>query len=320
MKPTYQPALIEEAVFVALRGQPQAARFEAERVRLYELKDPEARERAFQDLHRKWFSELGLEASIEKALTEQPFVESSVGACLVATAPKKSEEGAELFVSPEESLHGKERRAVSIFLRPESLLNPSALLAFLRHELTHISDMLDPAFGYEPLLPAAAGGPTRDRLLKERYRALWDATIDGRMVRRGWGAARLRAERLDEFRRLFPMFSEESEGLFSRFFDHEPHSHAELIAFILDPRAAAGISETYHPGDRCALCGFPTFAFEPEAERLPPDVVAQIQTDFPRWNPSHGLCQQCADLYRARQLSLRAALSLPGAHGQHAAG
>jgi len=319
MKLAYQPALVEEAVFLALRRQPQAARFEAERVRLYELKDPEARDRAFQDLHRKWFSELGLESPIEKAVNEQPLVESGVAGCLVATAPKKREEGAELFVSSEERLHDKERRTVSIFLRPESLLNSPALLAFLRHELTHISDMLDPAFGYEPLLPAAEGGPTRDRLLKERYRCLWDATIDGRMARGGWGDARLRAERLDEFRRLFPMFAEESESLFSRFFDQQPHSHGELVAFILDPRAAAGASEAYHPGDRCPLCGFPTFSFEPDAERLPPDVIGQIIADFPRWSPSHGLCQQCADLYRARQLSLRAALSLPGAHGQHSA-
>lgn len=314
MKLSYQPVLVEEAVFLALRGRPQAARFEAERVRLYELKDPDARERAFHDLHRKWFSDLGLEIPIAKAASEQPLLESGVERCLVATAPGKREETAELFVCHDEKLSPEERRTVSIFLRPESLLNPSALLTFLRHELTHVSDMLDPAFGYEPDLPPAEGGPTRDQLLKERYRCLWDATIDGRMVRRGWGNERLRAERLDEFRRLFPMFAEEDESLFSRFFDQQPHSHAELVAFILDPRAVAGASDAHHPGDRCPLCGFPTFAFELDAERLPPEVVGEIKADFPRWSPSHGLCRQCADLYRARRMSMTAAMLLPGSH------
>ena len=312
MKLGYQPALVEEAVFLALMNHPDAERFERERVRLYELKDTEARDLAFQDFHWKWFSHLGLEEPIVQALSEQPLVESSVQRCLAAPAPGKREEAAELFVSHDERLSAEERRTVSIFLRPESLLDPSALLTFLRHELTHITDMLDPAFGYEPALPPAEGGPTHDRLLKERYRCLWDATIDGRMARRGWGAAQLRSERLEEFRRLFPMFGEESESLFSRFFDQEPHSHAELVALILEPRALTGAAAAPHPGGRCPLCGFPTYTFEPDAGCLSPEVIDQITEDFPRWRPAHGLCRQCADLYRARELSLRAAMSLPG--------
>jgi len=312
MKLGYQPALVEEAVFLALMNHPDAERFERERVRLYELKDAEARDLAFQDFHWKWFSHLGLEEPIVQALSEQPLVESSVQRCLAAPAPGKREEAAELFVSHDERLSAEERRTVSIFLRPESLLDPAALLTFLRHELTHITDMLDPAFGYEPALPPAEGGPTHDRLLKERYRCLWDATIDGRMARRGWGAAQLRSERLEEFRRLFPMFGEESERLFSRFFDQEPHSHAELVALILEPRALTGAAAAPHPGGRCPLCGFPTYTFEPDAGCLSPEVIDQITEDFPRWRPSHGLCRQCADLYRAHSLSARAERALPG--------
>lgn len=312
MKLGYQPALVEEAVFLALLRHPEAERFERERVRLYELKDSQARDLAFQDFHWKWFSDLGLGHPIENAASEQPLLESSVKDCLVARAPGRREEGAELFVSQDEKLSAEERRTVSIFLRPESLLDPAALLTFLRHELTHITDMLDPAFGYEPALPPAEGGPTHDRLLKERYRSLWDATIDGRMARRGWEAAQLRSERFEEFRSLFPMFGEESESLFSRFFDHEPHSHAELVAFILDPRALTGVSEAPHPGGRCPLCGFPTYTFELVPESLAANVIDQIVREFPRWRPSHGLCRQCADLYRARELSTRAERSLPG--------
>lgn len=308
----YDPGLVEEAVFLAVEGHPEAKRFHRERDRIYGIKHPEERERAFNDLHRAWFLRLGLADQMEKAVSEQPLLSSGVNSCLVARAPSKCEEGAELFVNPEEKVSGKERRTVSIFLRAESLLDPSALLTFLRHELMHIADMLDPGFGYEPELPPAEGGPTHDRLLKERYRVLWDATIDGRMLRCGWATESLRAERLREFCSTFPMFGQKSESLFSRFFDREPHTHAELVAFILDPRAIIGAPEAPHPGSRCPLCGFPTYDFESEPERLPDELIIRITGDFPSWHPSRGLCAQCADIYRARDISTRTAKSLPG--------
>lgn len=306
----YDPRLIEEAVFLAVNRRPEEKRFHGERSPLYGIANAEEREQAFQNFHRAWFFRLGLSEQIEQALAEQPLLSSSVKSCLVARAPGKREEGAELFVNPDQGLNEKERRTVSIFLRPESFLSPLALLTFLRHELLHIADMLDPNFGYEPALPPAEGGPTHDRLLKDRYRVLWDATIDGRMVRRGWAPGSLRAERLSEFGLAFPMFGEESKNLFSRFFDREARTHAELVAFVLDPKSFDEALKAPQAGGRCPLCAFPTYAFDPEA--LSPEVTAQIAQDFPRWLPSHGLCRQCADLYRARGLSAPAATCLPG--------
>lgn len=308
----YDSGLVEEAVFLAIESHPKAKKFHRERDRIYRIAHPEERERAFRDLHQGWFLQLGLAEQIEEAIGEQPLLSSEVKSCLVSRAPGKQEEGAELFVNPEEKLSEKQRRTVSIFLTPESLLHPSPLLTFLRHELMHITDMIDPGFGYEPDLPVAEGGPTHDRLLKERYRVLWDATIDGRMTRRGWGAEALREERLREFCHTFPMFGEESESLFSRFFDREAHTHVEFVAFVLEPRAIAGTPQGPHSGSRCPLCNFPTYTFEPEPERLSPELVLQITQDFPRWHPSHGLCRQCADLYRARRLSAHAEMLLPG--------
>ena len=310
----YDPGLVEEAVFLAAEGHPEAKRFHRERDRIYRINHPEERERAFNELHRGWFLQLGLADQIEEAVSEQPLLSSGVNSCLVARAPGKHEEGAELFVNLEEKLSDKERRTVSIFLRSEFLLDPSALRTFLRHELMHITDMLDPGFGYEPQLPPGEGGPTHDRLLKERYRVLWDATIDGRMLRRGWASESLRAERLREFCDTFPMFGQKSQSLFSLFFDRDRHNHGELVAFILDPRALTGVPGTPQPGSRCPLCGFPTHAFESEPERLPDELIIRITGDFPSWHPSHGLCAQCADIYRARDISTRTAKSLPGVY------
>ena len=52
------------------------------------------------------------------------------------------------------------------------------------------------------------------------------------------------------------------------------------------------------------------------ARALPADVVAHVTAQFPAWAPAHGLCRQCADLYRARSLSVAAAAALPGARAQ----
>jgi hypothetical protein len=134
------------------------------------------------------------------------------------------------------------------------------------------------------------------------------------MVRRGWALESLRAERLREFCSTFPMFGQKSESRFSYFFDQEPHTHAELVAFILDPRAVKATPAAPHPGSRCPLCGFPTYAFESEPERLPDELIIRITGDFPSWHPSHGLCAQCADLYRSHEISTRTAKSLPGVY------
>jgi hypothetical protein len=297
----YEPRFIEEAVFLALREGPDARLFYRQRNALYEIGDPEERERAFQSLHQAWFPRLGLADQIEKAIHEQPLLAPAVGLCLVICAPARREEGADLLVSPEERLSGKERRTLRILLRPESLHDPLALLTFLRHELLHITDMLDPHFGYEPVLPVAEAGPPHDRLVRDRYRVLWDATIDGRMVRRGWAPESIRIQRLKDFGHTFPMFEEETAQVFARFFDQERHKHAELVAFAQDPRAAVRVSrETPHPGGRCPLCAFPTYSFKPEPESLPAEVIAHITRDFPQWHPADGLCLQCADLYMTR--------------------
>lgn len=317
----YDPRLVEEAVFFSLREHAEAKAFYRERNRLYEITDPEQREKAFQNFNRAWFLRLGLAEPIDKAVNEQPLLISSVRYCLVARALRKKEEGAELLVNSEEDLSEKERRTVCVLIRPESLLDPLALLSFLRHEFLHIRDMLDPGFGYEPVLPTAEGGPTHDRLLQERYRVLWDTTIDGRMVRSGWAPECLRTERFRDFCRAFPMFGEESRKVFSHFFDRDPHAHPELIALASDPsRRIEDLRATPHPGSRCPLCGFPTHAFEPQPELLPPSLVAQVAQDYPQWQPSHGLCTQCADLYRARPISASAAMSLPGLRPYRASG
>ena len=309
----YEPALVEEAILQVLRGHREERAFRRDRDRLYEVPDPEAREGAFRDLHAAWFERLGLGRPIVQAVHEQPAIAAATRGCRIAAARSRQEEGAELFVRPPgPGLVERDRRWVVVRLRPEALGPADRLLQFLRHELLHIADMLDPGFGYEPRLRQPAADPVPERLLQDRYRVLWDATIDGRLARLGLAPPSVRAERLRDFARAFPMLAARTEEAFSRFFDGAACTHADLVAFAADLGGALGTqAEGPHPGERCPLCRFPTHAFEPDPSKLPPQVLDRVRADFPAWDPAQSLCQQCAELYRARAFPVSAAGVLP---------
>jgi hypothetical protein len=334
----YDTRLIEEAVFLARKDKREIREIQQERDRIYQVADLDERERLFAELNRSWFVRLGLANVVEQALQEQPLIQSNVKICFVLCAAQAKEEGAELFVAPDEkpapfkpfkshsvplcasgiegdfSVDRRAQRTLRILLTPQSLLKPESLRTFLRHELFHIADMLDPAFAYEPALPKADRGPTYDTLITNRYRVLWDVTINGRMIRRGWISESTRDEQLCDFRYSFPMLGEKIGDFFSRFFDGERPTHTELAAFAFDPRTEGCLNGASTLGTHCPLCRFPTHAFEPEPENLGNEVIATINQDFPQWAPALGLCAQCADLYRANQLSIAAAKELPGWH------
>ncbi len=313
-------------MLVSLRGHPRERAFRRQRDRLYEVRDPEARETAFRELHATWFETLDLGRPIVQALEEQSSIAAATQGCRIAPARARQEEGTELFVRPATAgARGADRRWVVVRLRPEALSDQERLLQFLRHELLHIADMLDPRFGYEPHLPQSPAGPAHERLLRDRYRVLWDATLDGRLARLGRAPDSVRAERLRDFVRAFPMLGAGTEEAFARFFDGAGSTHADLVAFAINPgclssspgprpptrHSPGGQAPSPHPGERCPLCRFPTHAFEPDPESLPDAVVSHIRKDFPAWEPAHGLCQQCADLYRSRSTPLSAPVAGP---------
>ena len=310
----YDSRLVEEALFHMQRDSGVLEELDAERTRIYKLADPSERDRRFNDLSQSWFQRLGLSKIIERALTEQPIVPSLVQSSFVVRAIQSEEEGAELFITTERAPKTDPCRTLRILIRPETLVRPEEALVFLRHELFHIADMLDPAFAYEPTLPKSGSGPTYDTLITNRYRAVWDVTINGRMLRRGWLPDGIREQQLSEFRQVFPMLEEKTGECFKRFFEADQPRHSEIAAFALDPRAIAGEhKKPIAAGTHCPLCKFPTHSFESEPEKLPDDLLAAIRRDFPQWTPTQGLCGQCADLYRASRLSMAAAMSLPGA-------
>ena len=309
----YDPKLVEDTVFYSLGGSDIAPAFAAQRNRIYDLAKPEAREELFRDLYDTWFRRLGVARPIDNALNEQPLIVTLVHNCYVLCATHAKQEGAELFVASNPVSREIEQRNLRLLIRPATLLGAEQVMEFLRHELFHIADMLDPTFDYQPTLAKADGGPTYDTLITNRYRVLWDVTISGRMLRRGWCTAAVRDQAFNDFQHAFPMLDSACNDLFERFFSAEPPHHQELAAFALDPRAAIDAPANQAvAGTHCSLCRFPTHALASEPANLGTEVLAAIAEDFPDWAPAKGLCVQCADLYRSRQISLDALRQLPG--------
>lgn len=312
----WEPRFLEEAVLRFAETR-HVLGFRGQRNRLYEIQDPEQREAAFRKFHSDWFERLDLGRGIWQVLQEQPLIPTSTRACIVVQARGSRDEGADLLVPPGGKGMGKtEGRTVAIRLNPQRLLDEVRILAFLRHELFHIADMLDPVFGYEPRLPKGELGPAHERLLQDRYRVLWDIYIDGRLMHKNWAQPSVRDRRLQEFASTFPMLADRVEEAFYRFFHGTSLTHADLVAFTTNPVLVTGappclplslspsLKEPPHAGTRCPLCSFPTYSFEPNPDRIPVEVVARIRADFPTWQPPLGLCQQCSDLYQSRFQSL----------------
>jgi hypothetical protein len=270
-------------------GVAERARFRWERDRLYGTASQDEREARFDELHGRWFVNLGLDRPLHLVLAEKPVLLRLTRGCRVARAAR--DELADL--APAEPGDGT-APAVRIRLRPESFLDPVRLAVLLRHEFEHVSDMVDPAFGYETELPQGAG-PSHDDLIRERYRAVWDASIDGRLFHRGMLGPSARDARREDFARAFPALGAALEEQFARWFEEPRPTHRAIVTYALNPpgpRTAAG---------RCPVCCFPTPRLDPHPERLAAGALRELRQAHPGWQPGDGLCFRCAELYEAGQ-------------------
>jgi hypothetical protein len=129
---------------------------------------------------------------------------------------------------------------------------------------------------------------------------LWDIIIDGRLHQSGWLPASVREKHFANFKRTFQGSEEKLTQAFSYFFGQNSHTHHELVEFAQHPEKwlAGEKAETSSKG-RCALCHFPTFQLIDPSE-LRAELIVKIQAYHLVWNGIAFICQQCADLYEAR--------------------
>ena len=291
MQLRYDDDFLEAAAFVCAAGRRvgvpalQILRFHRDREKCYGVLDPDERNAAFFKVHLDWFREWGLEELLLSAINRYPLVKQWVTALAFRQAKGKNEEGAELFV------RGDQRNAV-IALRPGRFEDDAALTKFLHRELMHLHDMVDPAYGYSPFVRTSGPSPTQQRIARQRYRLLWEITIDARL---GLDDERERHQAL--FDRAYSFWTEDKRReVFCELWRNPTPRHDHLLALAADPRDLSRAHETL-PGAPCPLCGFPTFHWaEPAA--FTTDLVTTLRQQFPNWQPSDGACSRCIETYQ----------------------
>jgi hypothetical protein len=324
MKIVVQPELIERVVFEAAREDARLSRrFHRAFARCYDELDPDRRERAFRRINDEWFERLGLRERIAAIVTEFPFIRAGVERVVVADAASARGQSAELFGEPG-------RYSVGLKIYAGLLLRDGDFQTWARHELLHIDDMLDPAFGFDRAVRPAGDSVASRNLVRERYALLWAMSIDARLERHGTAAPEIRERRRQEYRRAFGPAGERAMGAFDELwqrFQTERPSHPQLLALASaatseprpsgrEPRpegrgsevnAQERLGEDFElpppaPGSPCPLCRFSTFDWL--AAGSVGGVAAAIREDFPDWTSADGVCGRCGELYRSRMAAL----------------
>jgi len=296
MQLRYDEDFVEAAVFLCASGRRkgvpsmQITRFHRQREKLYTILDPDERNTAFFKLHLDWFREWGLEQPLVDMLKELPLVREKLHVLAVSKTASKKDEGTELYVNE------TDLRTGLLSLRLERLTDDTALRNYLRHEFMHLHDMLNPEFGYSPVLDLPDLNAAQKRLARERYRLLWDITIDGRLAVTGYSPLETREQHAAALGRGYSFWSpaKQDEVFDSLWFNAAPR-HPDLLALIADPRGLRGAHRPA-PGACCPLCDFPTFNWA-DANALPGGILQRIAEEFPGWSSEQGLCSRCLETY-----------------------
>ncbi len=293
----YDEDFVEGAIFLCVSGRRadvphlQILRFHREREKLYALLDPDERNAAFFRLHLEWFREWGLEQWLLRTLEEFPLLSGALDVLAFRKARGKSDEGAELYVNPETGRSGVVAMSV------ERFASEREMTPFLRHELTHLQDMVDPAFGYAREL-AAGQTASQQRLTRERYRVLWDVSIDGRLLNGGRASIATRDQRWAEFDRAYSFWPESRrQAVFDSLWNGRAPSHQQLLIHACDPRGLQSAQQPL-PGAPCPLCGFSTFEWA-DCREMKAESLAAIGAQYPDWTAEQGACQRCVEVFAA---------------------
>jgi hypothetical protein len=305
MKLLFDEDLVEAVVFLCASGRRKGApslqirRFHSSREKLYSILDADERNAAFFQLHLDWFREWQVEEFL-RSITGSFSLLDSLSGLAFRKARGKNEEGAELFVNAEQQGNG------IVAIRAERFENDDALRRFLNHELMHVSDMVDPMFAYSPDLALTGAARANERLVRERYRLLWDVTIDGRLHQRELATEATRERRWTEFDCAFGFWPEDKRfATFDSLWLGTQPRHSALLALAADPRDLRAVHEPL-PGAPCPLCGFSTFEWA-SASALTPQISEAIRGEFPHWIAVDGACARCAEVYKAVSRLVRSA-------------
>lgn len=301
MKIQFDPALVEQSVGHAVHGN---RHLEAELHRsidpLYAMDPGTKRDTQFSEAYFRFFSRLGLDSTFTRLFEEQPTIGRDIERCLIREAPRSKNECAELLVKGGGEDLNPDERTLVIQVTVASLVEGDRLRSRIRRELFHVADMLDEKFAYRR--EQIDGLPSRQNLIRDRYRVLWDANIEGRLSRLGFEDEHASARIRTSFACVFGIESESlANQVFDRVFSSESLTHAQLFEWAESPELlhgkTAGSMPVASAGGACPLCGFPTFDWFEFPPNFPRSILGSICESHSDWSLDHGACRQCVEIY-----------------------
>ena len=309
MKLCIDPNFMERAVFARTQQESSLSELYGRQFADCYDADLSARQQKFRDLHEQWFEQLGLMALLRTVLAEFPRVVQSAERVLIDAAPSPRNQVAELMGGPG-------RYAVLMHIHAGAMLDADDFRAWARHELQHIDDILDPAFGYDRQAQPVGNTQAGVNLTRERYALLWAISIDARLSARFPAPEGVKDRRAKELVRAFHISDEAAklqlDDLWQAAIDHRPTptggwlAHTEMLSLArvglcssASQDAASGDRGASMAGWPCPLCNFPTHDWQLQFED---DVADAIRADFPNWSPAQAACRRCGELYWSRTL------------------
>lgn len=293
----FEPYFIEEAVFLRIKqleslGQKeQVHAFHRQRTHIYDSVGKDDQKQAFQNLNEAFFRDLGLNEGFCGYFQEFPLLQTSDIHVYVKSTYQKRQERSELFVDGS-------ARTLILSLRVLQALDPEMLAPFLRHELMHISDMVDPDFQYDSNPTLGGTGQVEEELIRDRFRVLWNLYVSARLVGRGQTPFIPFNNLKGEFEKTFSHIDEnEKAAVVKNFIGQKKWTQGELLQLARNERIHKPLGEG---GLRCPLCHFTSYEDKRVWTREHQPIVVEIHRDFPEWRPVEGLCSQCFDLYSSR--------------------
>ncbi len=271
-------------------------------------------EDAFRGIYLRFFKILGYEEIVRSALLEYPVIDEHVGEIIVKVCYAVEKEEANLAKRKIEDPERGELAVITLQVTSPRFFEKEGLKIFLRHELMHVTDILDPLFCYDnnPL----GVTPSEECIIKNHYALIWDIYIDQRLVRSERLDPQAKDERRTEFDQTYRSIQEDDRiSIFEGLWQVEGLTHPQILACaknptgLLDYRAALSPEQIerqkqekkkkiHLPGMLCPLCKFPTHRWK-EEESILKEVVEKIKEDAPNWDPSDGICERCDEVYRA---------------------
>jgi len=306
----YDQQLVDDIVYKGLAEKERVGDLELyneyheKRDAIYDI-EQEKRSKKFKEHDKEFFNRLGYDGYVAEMFDEFPDIKETVEEVHVRRATTRQNEGSNVV---------DEGRKIIIRLYPELFIDGKEIRKVMRHELKHVSDMMDEGFGYR--VETFNCSPMEERIIRDRYRLFWDIYVDGRLVNKGLETTATREERKREFDSFFSKIPEETrELIFKKIWDaEETFTHDRMMELSKDVNKvlvlAAGsssgeglVEETKKlgplPGTTCPLCGFPSFDWVEEVAE-DEEVVKFLKKDFPDWEPHDGVCSRCAEYYKIK--------------------